>query len=356
MVTKKTTTKKVPPKKNTPPTAVQNVVHDVGLMLGETKKQLWDFVRDLDKMRTIQQNNYQLGHHHLRLGNVSDAVLRFKFVTWLNPMHFDAFYYLACSYLASDKKKQACDAFKRALILKPDYEEASYMLALAGGEDTKAAFQPKRMPLKLAKEYFDSQATTYNHEQLEVQGYDGHRQLANAIRAVLVPSRTDHVILDLGSGTGLCGSLMRDVAVQLNGVDIAPAMVTEALKLTDKEGNKIYNALIRQDIQSYLKGSAADTYDIVMSADTFNYLGDLKEVFSCASNTLKSSGLFAFTADKIEDVTNKTGYMFDHLRSSFRFSQAYLEGLAEENGLKSVKITSVDTYPGNASWLCIYKK
>ena len=98
------------------------------------KKQFWSWLQTLEKFRSIEKNNYDLGHQHLSNGYISDAIFRFRFVLWLNPGRADAWYYLGCAYLAKQDKRMARQAFERAVILNPSYEEAGYMLALVAGK------------------------------------------------------------------------------------------------------------------------------------------------------------------------------------------------------------------------------
>ena len=344
MATNKPSGKKAPPK--------NNFQHDLKTWVNTTVRQVWHWIAELERCKEIESNNYQLGHHHLALGHVSDAILRFKFVTWLNPKRADAFYYLGCSYLTNKNKKAARDALVSAVKLNSDYEEAAYMLALVAGKALPASRIPKKMPLILAREYFDSQAASYNKEQIDIQGYQGHTVLCNALRSQLVPGQIDHVILELGVGTGLCGLLIHDVATHVTGVDISEKMLAEAAKLQDAQGKKLYDALVCRDLQSFLNDAPDAGYDIVMAASLLSYMGDVKDVFAQTARVLKPGGLFAFTADKM----NGEGYEFNAPTARFRFSKSHLEGLATAAGLAEVKFVEADSYPDAPAWLCIFKK
>ena len=309
----------------------------------------WGLVRNLEKARDVEQNNYELGLRHLALRNLSDAIFRFRFVTWLNPKRAEAWYFLGCSYMAAEKKPQARDALRRALALKPLYEEANYMLALLGGAESL----PRKMPLGLAREYFDSLAATFTHDQLEEFDYKGHILLSNAVRAQLVPGRLDHTVLELGVGTGLCGSQLRDVCLHITGVDLSQLMLKQAMQMQDKDGKKIYDALIERDMGSFLKEAHEDAYDVVLASNVFSYVGDLKEVSAQIARVLKTGGLCAFTADKLDKGED---FVFDPSKAHFRFSQHYLESVAVSCGLKVVKITEAEIYPETIVYLCIFRK
>jgi len=325
----------------------KNFMQEMHAWRDELKKQAQGWLAQLGQFRNIEQNNYELGHRHLALGNITDAIFRFKFVTWMNPNRADAWYYLGCSYLANKNKKLAKPALEKAVALKPDYEEAVYMAAMLGG-----AHKPQKMPLTLSREYFDSQAATFAHDETETKGYEGHTILCNAVRSQLTPGRIDYVMLELGVGTGLSGPLLRDAASHITGVDISQPMLAEAMNLQDAQGKKIYDALIHRDAESFLAEAPADGYDIVMAANLFSFIGGLQGLFQYVSPVMKPGGLLAFTADKMDGE----GYDFDAATGRFQFSLPYLEKLAAASGLKPIKCTQANIYPDYPAWLCLFKK
>ena len=80
-------------------------------------------------------------------------------------------------------------------------------------------------------------------------------------------------VLDLGCGTGLAGSWVKDYAASMVGVDISEKMIMEAGK------KMLYNELHCQSITDYC-ASARKTFDLIVAADVLAYIGDLAETFS----------------------------------------------------------------------------
>lgn len=105
----------------------------IGQKFQKLKKNAVVFITDLQKIRDITKNNYELGKKHYDLGNFDDAVFRFKFLTWMDPKNADSWYWLGASYIAVDKKPSAVVALKKALELKPDWQEAKDLLRAASG-------------------------------------------------------------------------------------------------------------------------------------------------------------------------------------------------------------------------------
>lgn len=325
------------------------VFGDIARVGVRAMQRLFGLAPGWEKHRDIVQNNYDLGCKHLALGHVRDAVFRFKVVTWLAPKHADGWYQLGCAYMAEGKAGPARAALAHALKLDPGKEEAVYMMAVAGKGDMPL---PRKMPLALARQHFNRQAARFTGEQVDTYHYQGHKLLADAIRARLAPGRNDYVILELGVGTGLAGSLLRDAASQLVGVDISAAMLDEAAKLQDAAGKKIYDTLINKEIGEFLREAASESCDIVMAAGVFSYIGDVSDIVKQAARVLKPGGLLAFTADKMEG----DGFKLDTSAGRFLFSKPYLEAQAAANKYKVLTCEEAPLYPDYGGWLCVFAR
>lgn len=304
------------------------------------------------KRGTIVANNFALGMTYLKSGHVRDAVMRFKIVTWMEPSRADAWYYLGCSYLAAGEKNEAKAALAKSLQLKPGNEEANYMLAIASGSAMPAAKRPRKMPLSLSFSHFEARAAGFEREQLEDFQHQGHVLLSKAIHAGVVQGRMDHVVLEIGAGTGLMGPHLRDITAHLTGVDMSGNMLAEAVKLVDANGKKIYDALIKREAHDFLAGVADNAFDMVVACGVLSYIGELDRLVAQIARVLKPGGMFAFTADKLEG----NGFELDPDLGRFRFSANYLQALAGNNRLKPVKLEEVEIYVGFKGWLGIFSK
>ena len=320
-------------------------------MADEWKQKALGVVSHWEKFKNILQNNYELGRSHLVRGNTQDAVLRFRFVLWLDPKYRDSWYWLGCSYVAAGDLKRAREALLKALKQTPDSEEARYMLALVMGKAMPKGELPRVIPKSILLEQFDATADIFNAQQDELQ-YEGHSLLCNAVRAATTPGRIDHVILDLGVGTGLCGQLVRDLAAHLTGVDFSEKMLAEAMKLSDDRGKKVYDALLKREIVEFISDGPDTSYDIILAAAVVGYLGDLLPLFQQSARLLRAGGIFAFTAD----ATQGGGYQFDPEIGRFRYSQPYLNDLAARFGLSEFRCREAAVYPESAGLLCVYRK
>jgi predicted TPR repeat methyltransferase len=108
---------------------------------------------------------------------------------------------------------------------------------------------------------------------------------------------------------------------RLDGIDLAPRMIEVARK------RSIYDDLILGDLESVLAGSGP-SYDLIVSADTMVYLGDLAPTFKGVVNRLVAGGYYLFACE----AKGGTGWEQTDV-SRFRHSEAYLREEAARCGL-----------------------
>ena len=101
-------------------------------------------------------------------------------------------------------------------------------------------------------------------------------------------------VLDLGCGTGLAGSWVKDYAKSLTGVDVS----SEMLACARKKG--LYASLVHADMTEWLSRESPEAFwDLIIAADSFAYLGDLSRVIQSAARALKPGGLLVFTCEAV---------------------------------------------------------
>ena len=143
-----------------------------------------------------------------------------------------------------------------------------------------------------------------------------------------MPGRERLKVLDLGCGTGLAGDAFTDMAVggRLDGIDIAPRMIDAARE------RGIYRDLILGDLETVL-ASPGPAYDLIVSADTMVYLGDLAPVFIGVANRLEPGGFYLFACEA------KDGDGWELTPANrFRHSESYLREEAAHAGLSFIDL------------------
>jgi predicted TPR repeat methyltransferase len=136
---------------------------------------------------------------------------------------------------------------------------------------------------------FDRFAHSYD-ATLEKLGNRGPDIIARLLAALNLPRARQHVILDAGCGTGLCGPFLRPYAKRLVGVDLSAAMLAKA------RARKVFHQLDRCDLGS-IGTYPAGPFDVLISADVLVYFGDLAQVFANFAAVLRPGGWLLFTVE-----------------------------------------------------------
>jgi len=257
----------------------------------------------------------------LRAQDHEEALSSFQDALTVRPRYARAQLGLANTLRAMGRREEAVAAYQTALSFGADSETVGYMLAIMGAEQA-----PGASPAAYVKALFDQYAGNFDRHLVDVLRYRTPSLLVEALRRHLPPGELD--VLDAGCGTGLCGPLLRPLACLLEGVDLSPHMLDRA------RDTGLYDGLYCGEIVGYLRVRPASV-DVIVAADVFVYLGDLKPVFSVARLALRNGGRFAFS---VEAHDGAEGFI---LRSSGRYahSRAGIEALARSHGLTVAEIT-----------------
>lgn len=287
-----------------------------------------------EKMKDLVKTNYELGLIHFHKGNLYDASLRFRIVLCLDPKFADAHYNLGRTLLMRGKVEKAEKSFSVARRIQPYFPEIDYMLAYV--QQDKAAI--KNIPRSIIEEYFDDLASNYNQEYTKNQHYVGHRTLIDSVVDVLESKSVSLDVLDLGCGTGLCGSEARERIMinTLTGVDVSEKMLRESRR---RKTNKkpTYDYLKHQDMLVFLQKNT-QKYDLIIAALSFNYIGELDDLLAACKESLRPHGILAFSTEEsathdviMNDAMQNFGHSFEYIRE-----QATLAGLQELSLRKTV--------------------
>ena len=219
---------------------------------------------------------------------------------------------------------EAVSAYDEALSLQPDLETAKrsrFLVLLELRRVTRIADHALR-------EMFDEASPRFDALMVDTLQYRAHEQLRTMAERVIPDLAPPRSILDLGCGTGLVGEVFKDLAAggRLDGIDLAPRMIEAARR------RGIYDHLILDDLETVL-ADAGPRYDLILSADTMIYLGDLAPTFFGVANRLAPGGFF------IVAVESKRGEGWEQTQANrFRHSIAYLQDESARAGLRFVDV------------------
>jgi predicted TPR repeat methyltransferase len=288
-------------------------------------------------------------------GHPADAEAAYRTAIQLNPDHIDAYTNLGILLNGLKRTDEAAACYCRVITLRPKHREARRLLALAHstlGEVGKAVSileewlaeepgdpialhmlaactgrdVPARASNGFVEKTFDSFADSFE-AKLEQLSYRAPALVAEMLgQSDTQPSRNLDV-LDAGCGTGLCGPLVAPYARRLTGVDLSGGMLAHA-----KEKGA-YDELVIGELTEYLL-EHRDAFDLIVSADTLVYFGELETVLSAAAAALRANGLLVFTLEHAVINEDESGHRLE-LHGRYSHGRGYVQRLLAQLGLQA---------------------
>ena len=288
------------------------------------------------------------------IGKPSEAEAAYRTAIQLNPDHIDAYTNLGILLNGLKRTEEAAACYCKVITLRPKHRDARKLLALAHctlgeiGEAVNileewleeepgdpialhmlAACTGRDVPARASNGFvertFDSFAASFE-SKLEKLSYRAPALVAAMLEdSGLEPSKRLDV-LDAGCGTGLCGPLVAPYARRLVGVDLSEGMLAHA-----KEKN-VYDALMKTELTEYLRDNS-EAFDLIVSADTLVYFGDLESVLAAAAGALRPNGLFVFTLEHAVGGRADVDYRLE-LHGRYSHARAYVEEVLALSGLQ----------------------
>lgn len=259
-------------------------------------------------------------------GRFEEAVRYYLASIALMPNHPDGHRLLGMTYYSMGMIPEAAEVFRQWLEKEPGQPMARHMYAACSGIGV-----PDRAADDYVEQLFDRFAGDFEMQLTERLAYKAPRLCADALAAHLTPDGTLDV-LDAGCGTGLCGPMLAPYARALTGVDLSGGMLDKART----KGS--YSALVKAELGGYLAGTPA-AWDVILSADTLCYFGDLHGVLAAAASALRTGGWLVFTVEDPGEPAPSEGF---RINPHGRYSHA---GQHVRMALGAAGLTVVDIRP-----------
>jgi predicted TPR repeat methyltransferase len=238
------------------------------------------------------RGHYLLGlflrNHAQSIEHIEQSAECFRHAFELDPRNLRALEALGVALYALQRQDEARQVYRDWLDRDPDNPVPRHMLAACGGAEA-----PSRADDAYVRELFDGFAESFDEQLLKNLDYRAPQVLVAALDEVLGAPANGLEILDAGCGTGLCAPLVRPHARRLVGVDLSGGMVEKA------RARGGYDLLEVAELTAYLQAHHA-SYDVVLSADTLVYFGELEDVLAAAWESLRPGGWVAFTLEASE--------------------------------------------------------
>jgi predicted TPR repeat methyltransferase len=239
------------------------------------------------------------------------------------PNKTEIMHLLAACLRYSRQPAEAAEIYREILNIKPNDATALHLLAATTGIGV-----PARSSDDYITHLFDGFSQDFD-KVLDRLGYRAPDLVVAALDLVHPGGGGDLHVLDVGCGTGLCGPGLRAYARTLEGVDLSAGMLDMARE------RECYDALHQSELTAWL-GTHPHTYDVLTSADTLCYFGDLGAVFTAAAEALAPGGWFIFTVEASGDEDADDWRIYPHGRYSHR--GGYLESGLQAAGLSTERI------------------
>lgn len=197
---------------------------------------------------------------------------------------------------------------------------------------------------------FDPYADRFD-DHLDLLRYRGPQVVAGLVHDLVADGDlpAEATVADLGCGTGLVGHHLRTGRPghgstasgptwtgRLVGGDLAPRMLERAAARCAGD-RPVYDDVVEADFASFLE-SRPDAFDVVVAADAFIYVGDLRPVFAAATTALRPGGWLVATVEHADrGEASERGYVTD-MSGRFRHDATWIETQLHEAGFDPVVV------------------
>ena len=276
----------------------------------------------------------EMADAHLNLGKALEALdlmdkalTAYRQAVMLRPFHYDSYRRLGSALYGWGRIDEAADVYEKWLSLEPDNPVAAHLLAACTGREV-----PARTSDAAVRTIFESFADSFD-EVLERLQYRAPVLVAEAAAEAVGAPEARLDILDAGCGTGLCAEHVKPFARRLVGVDLSFEMLKRA------GVRKLYDELILGELTAFV-GAVPNAWDLVVSADTLVYFGDLTAAMTAAHRGLRAHGHLVFTLERAEDGEAPLGYRINP-HGRYSHTEGYVRRVLAGARLEARRVTPV---------------
>jgi predicted TPR repeat methyltransferase len=267
-------------------------------------------------------NNY--GNLLSRRGKVRDAIAHYCKGLALRPRDRCNRMCLGLSYAMVGETEAAAVVFSEWLKDEPDDPVVQHLYSACSGVGV-----PPRASDAYVEKTFDDFAESFD-AKLAHLSYRAPQLVADALRKAGAAPRKRLDALDAGCGTGLCGPLIAPYVRRLDGVDLSGGMLARARE------RGVYDTLSKGELTAFLEQRRAE-FDLVISADTLVYFGDLARVCGAAFEALRPDGLLIFTVELASAELAPGGYRIN-AHGRYGHTREYLDRTLRAAGFAELEM------------------
>lgn len=220
---------------------------------------------------------------------------------------------------------EAKDYVNRWRELEPDSVTAAHMHSSITGEDV-----PTRATDTYVTRLFDDFSEKFDQKLDSLEYRAPQLLLDHCLESGIVSAKKQLSVIDAGCGTGLCGPLFREYAKVLIGVDLSAGMLNQA------QQRNIYDDLRKEELTSYLQ-QLTEQHDLIISADTLVYFGELEQVTAASRSSLHNKGWLVFSVEKLDPSESDKPHRLN-LNGRYSHAETYLKSVLVNNGFSHSRI------------------
>jgi predicted TPR repeat methyltransferase len=306
-----------------------NAYNNLGVLLKATGKPVESeaaYRKALDINPEFADAYHNLGVLLAGTNRIQEAVICYSKAITLSPRHPETRRMLGLAYCVLGQRDKAIELYEEWLKEEPDHPVVAHLLAGCTGRDV-----PARASDECVQVIFDNFAKSFEAKLAHL-----HYRAPGLVRAMIEDAGMQPTgsldVLDAGCGTGLCGPLVAPYARRLTGVDLSAGMLEEA------KAKEIYHELVHDELTHFLRSRPA-AFDLVVSADTLVYFGDLGDVAAAAHAALRPGGTLVFTLEELVGDDGLAMRLEPHGR--YVHSRGYAERLLQDAGF-TVQVVPAD--------------
>jgi len=271
---------------------------------------------------------------HLNLGKalealdqMQQALTAYRQAVMLRPFHFDSYRRLGAALYGWGRIDEAAEVYRKWQSLDPENPLARHLLSACTGEGV-----PSRASDDTVRNIFEGFADSFD-QILEGLKYRAPSLVGQAAADLLGAPGARLDILDAGCGTGLCGEHVKPFARRLVGVDLSLEMLKRAVL------RRLYDELIMGELTAFV-GAVPAAWDLIVSADTLVYFGDLSSAMAAAQRALRPGGSIVFTLERAEDGEAPDGLRINP-HGRYSHTEAYVRRVLSTARLEPRQVTHV---------------
>ena len=271
---------------------------------------------------------------HLNLGKalealdqMQQALTAYRQAVMLRPFHFDSYRRLGAALYGWGRIDEAAEVYRKWQSLDPENPLARHLLSACTGEGV-----PSRASDDTVRNIFEGFADSFD-QILEGLQYRAPSLVGQAAADLLGAPGARLDILDAGCGTGLCGEHVKPFARRLVGVDLSLEMLKRAGL------RRLYDELIMGELTAFV-GAVPAAWDLIVSADTLVYFGDLSSAMAAAQRALRPGGSIVFALERAEDGEAPDGLRIKQ-HGRYSHTEAYVRRVLSTARLEPRQVTHV---------------